>query len=44
MEEMNSPGDEDARIIVLWLPLSVMLSGFFSPSPQRGCPAIIHKP
>jgi len=35
MEEMNSPGDEDARITVPWLPLSVMLSGFFSPLPVR---------
>jgi hypothetical protein len=35
MEEKNSPGDEDARITVPWLPLSVMLSGFFSPLPER---------
>jgi hypothetical protein len=35
MEEKNSPGDEDARITVPWLALSVMLSGFFSPLPVR---------
>jgi hypothetical protein len=35
MEEMNSPGDEDARITIPWLALSVMLSGFFSPLPRE---------
>jgi len=35
MEEMNSPFDEDARITVPWLPLSVILSGFFSSLPRE---------
>jgi hypothetical protein len=35
MEEMNSPCDKDARITVPWLPLSVMLSGFFPPLPRE---------
>jgi hypothetical protein len=34
-EEMNSPRDEDARITIPWLPLSMMLSGFFSPLPRE---------
>ncbi len=35
MEEMNTPGEEDARITVPWFALSVMLSGFFSPLPTE---------